>query len=214
MGQEESIIIKTIIIEVCSAIIVACVDDDYESDYIYVLQLECGKYYVGKTRDVARRFEDHQYGNGSVWTSKYRPICIEKEIKSTNRFDEDNYVKEYMMKHGIDNVRGGVYSTVILSREQRKLLEKEFLGASNLCFHCGDPNHYIQYCPDKFKTSNQEDSLTMNKGKRWTDLDDKALIDDFDEGICVKDLALAQSRSEGAIISRLNKLGKLVISDK
>ena len=57
-------------------------------DYIYVLQCNGGdgcightdtfKYYVGKTRDVEKRFDEHQSGistiKGAVWTTKYKPI--------------------------------------------------------------------------------------------------------------------------------------------
>jgi predicted GIY-YIG superfamily endonuclease len=185
-------------------------------EYIYILQLENGKYYVGKTRDIKKRFNEHQSGNGSAWTSKYKPICIEKEIRSTSQFDEDNYVKEYMMKYGIDNVRGGVYSSVILNFEQKRLLEKEFRGALNLCFQCGKSGHYIRCCPNKFVNivdSSQNNptvpiDIEPNSGKIWTKAEDAFLIKDFNGGTTITDLALTRGRSEYAILCRLNKLGQ------
>ena len=43
---------------------------------IYILQLEQGKYYVGKASDVLKRYKDHQNGTGAAWTSLYKPISI------------------------------------------------------------------------------------------------------------------------------------------
>jgi predicted GIY-YIG superfamily endonuclease len=38
---------------------------------VYVLQLEDGKYYVGKTADLPKRFKEHREGNGAAWTINY-----------------------------------------------------------------------------------------------------------------------------------------------
>lgn len=35
---------------------------------LYVLQLENGKYYVGKTNDITRRYNEHKEGKGCEWT--------------------------------------------------------------------------------------------------------------------------------------------------
>ncbi len=46
------------------------------STNIYVLQLKSGKYYVGQTNKVAKRFEEHKEGKGSAWTSTYKPVKV------------------------------------------------------------------------------------------------------------------------------------------
>ena len=56
---------------------------------IYILRLTDGKYYVGKTDNVEKRYQQHLSGNGSAWTSKYKPIAIEKTILGASTFDED-----------------------------------------------------------------------------------------------------------------------------
>lgn len=58
--------------------------------YIYVLRLECGKYYVGRTKDVWLRINEHFSGNGTIWTKMYAPLAIERVEVSYSRFDEDN----------------------------------------------------------------------------------------------------------------------------
>ena len=74
------------------------------STTIYILKLRDGKYYVGKSDNVQKRFEQHLEGKGSAWTKKYSPINIEKKIPNASPFEEDRYVKEYMSKYGVDNV--------------------------------------------------------------------------------------------------------------
>ena len=74
---------------------------------IYILKLQGGKYYIGKTSDPMKRYKEHLDGKGSAWTKKYAPIGVEKVIKNASPFDEDKYTKEYMAKYGIDKVRGG-----------------------------------------------------------------------------------------------------------
>ena len=53
-----------------------------------------------------------------------------------NLFHEDMLVKLYMKKFGISNVRGGTYSTLILTADQIKFLDTEITHSKNLCFHC------------------------------------------------------------------------------
>ena len=76
---------------------------------VYVLHLECGKYYIGKSDNVNNRYFQHLNGSGSAWTRKYKPISLEKIIENVSSFEEDKITKEYMSKYGIDNVRGGSY---------------------------------------------------------------------------------------------------------
>lgn len=113
---------------------------------IYILKLEDSKYYIGKSENVERRFQDHMNGNGSVWTRKYKPIEMERVIRSASSFDEDKFTKEYMSTYGIDNVRGGSYTTIELSDEQKEFLTREIWGAKDLCGRCGDAGHFIRYC--------------------------------------------------------------------
>ena len=94
---------------------------------IYVLELENNKYYVGKTHNVEKRFNEHLNGNGSEFTKIYKPMKIYKVYKVLSEFDEDNYTKKYMKIYGIDNVRGGSYCTKDLNKHQINLLNKELI---------------------------------------------------------------------------------------
>lgn len=113
---------------------------------IYVLQLEKGKYYVGKSENLQVRFQEHKQGTGSSWTRTYKPIRILKKIPIESNFEEDKVTKEYMAKYGIENVRGGSYVTKHLSEEDQSILQKEIWGATNKCTRCGRTGHFVANC--------------------------------------------------------------------
>ena len=93
--------------------------------YIYVLQLEKGKYYVGKTKNPYFRFENHFYSSGSEWVILYKPIRILELIADCDDYDEDKYTLIYMDKYGIDNVRGGSFTTIELDKFTKNQLKNE-----------------------------------------------------------------------------------------
>ena len=112
----------------------------------YVLRLSSGKYYVGKTDNMDRRWKEHLTGTGSAWTSKYPPIAIEKTIRNASPFEEDKVTKEYMNKYGIDNVRGGSYVTEKLDINQRYSINQEIRQATGCCTRCGESGHFVKSC--------------------------------------------------------------------
>ena len=86
--------------------------------YIYALALEDGFYYVGKTIDPDRRFNEHFNDNGAVWTKLHPPISvIEKESFLVSSPEEEerweNHQTIKMMKaKGWQKVRGGFWCNV------------------------------------------------------------------------------------------------------
>jgi len=113
---------------------------------IYILALKGGRYYIGKSDDVHKRFSDHLNGHGSEWTKLYKPVKIEKVIENASPFEEDKITKEYMCKYGIDKVRGGSYVRPELSSSDIKYLLKEIWSAKNLCTRCGRSTHFVKDC--------------------------------------------------------------------
>jgi len=60
----------------------------------------------------------------------YTPICIEDVIPIEHFLDWNHHVKRYMKNFGIDNVRGGDYSHMELSMEEKELIQNELMDKS------------------------------------------------------------------------------------
>jgi predicted GIY-YIG superfamily endonuclease len=83
--------------------------------YLYGLELEDGKYYVGVTsyKDALRRYQEHCDGKGAKWTKLHTPVQL-IEARSlgvcTHKMAieaENLMTRDYMEKYGMYNVRGG-----------------------------------------------------------------------------------------------------------
>lgn len=120
---------------------------------IYVLECQNSKYYVGKTtRSIKERSLEHLAGDGCYWTKQYPPVRLIKAYFECDTLDEDKVTKEYMMKYGIDNVRGGSYTSSQLFDYQLRALNNEFKTAKNACYYCGSLQHFVDKCPEKLAT--------------------------------------------------------------
>lgn len=111
---------------------------------IYVLKLENNKYYIGRTNNTERRYMEH-LNSDNKWLKTFKPIRILEEVILTSNHQEDNITKDYMSKYGIDNVRGGSYTTFELSEDIKIFLTKEINHCNNKCFKCGG-DHYANTC--------------------------------------------------------------------
>ncbi len=114
--------------------------------FIYVLELENKKYYVGKTTNPKFRLEQHFNSSGSQWTKKYKPIKILELISNCDVYDEDKFTRIYMDKYGINNVRGGSYVQIKLDKITIENLEKMNRGTTDKCFLCGEKDHFAKDC--------------------------------------------------------------------
>lgn len=120
---------------------------------IYVLSCSSNKFYIGKTSfdRLAERYNEHYNSKyGSSWTSKYPPVNIYDIYILKNDTDEDTYTKLYMFNYGIENVRGGSYTSIILPEYKLKILKDEFNTTKDLCFICGEYGHMSKSCHKKY----------------------------------------------------------------
>ena len=131
---------------------------------IYVLKLEEGFWYIGRTGNVERRLQQHKSGNASAWTRLHKPLRLEVVMEDMDMFDEDKYTKLYMAKYGIDKVRGGSYVTAVLNKHQIFLLQREIWGAQDVCFVCGGA-HFVRYC--KIRESDSDSESVGCCGRVW-----------------------------------------------
>jgi putative DNA primase/helicase len=115
---------------------------------IYGLSLIEGKYYIGKTEDLDRRFHEHTEGTATIWTKIYPPISKPIVLKyEADIFDENLFFKKYVLQYGLENVRGDIYCQIILSPQDIKHLNKELDSANNSCYSCHQLGHFVSRCP-------------------------------------------------------------------
>ena len=119
---------------------------------LYILQLEDDKWYVGKTDDIHKRFEQHKSGKGSQWTKMYKPIKIERTQPITSIHDETTTTLDLIKKYGVENVRGGAYCQLELSDEIQRSIKHQLNSNTDKCYKCGNPGHFSNKCSKKEET--------------------------------------------------------------
>jgi len=124
------------------------VDESGEEEWIYVLKLEDDCIYVGKTKHPSNRLEHHRNRNGSAWTRLHPPIDFlvpprKLENSSEGGLEEDKETKKWMMKKGIQFVRGGAYSQCVLPPAAVFFLQREQWHNAGACNRCGRKGHWL-----------------------------------------------------------------------
>ncbi len=107
--------------------------------YIFVLGLEQEKYYVSITDMITFGIDNFDHEQ-TVWTRIYKPIKMIEFLSGNQLQDIDDVVLRYMSRYGTENVRGGKFSELNLSKQDVELgLEK----IKNVW--------YCLYCEEEFK---------------------------------------------------------------
>ena len=77
----------------------------FGTQYVYVWELEQGKYYIGWSENLSRRLDEHLSEEGALWTKKYKPVAIIEILRGDKEVEKQKTL-EYIKLKGFDNVRG------------------------------------------------------------------------------------------------------------
>ena len=135
--------------------------------YIYILKCENDKYYVGKTINLQQRIQDHFDFFACAWTKLHKILHVDYVYQNCDPFDEDKYTIKYMSIFGIDNVRGGSYSSISLTREDKNAIEKQIAGAMDMCFYCKKVGHFSKDCEDAARLKLGLDEISYKMFFDW-----------------------------------------------
>jgi len=127
--------------------------------YVYILQLEEKRFYVGTTYNPQFNMLRHFNAAGTPWTSKYAPIKIIEFIPECDKYDEDKYVRKYMTKYGIDRVRGGSFCDEVLPDAMRCMMKDMIHASETACNKCGQPGHLMKNCVTKMYDTELPDNI-------------------------------------------------------
>ena len=134
-------------------------NDINKETFIYKLDLEDGKIYIGKTGNVQKRMKQHFSGDGARVTKKFKPIKC-KVLDSCPGFlaneIEQLYTNRYIVEYGYNNVRGGKYTnSTSLHRTKINEETRKYMESDTKIIHF-DENYVPQ---DQVETKNEEEWL-------------------------------------------------------
>ena len=134
-------------------------NDINKETFIYKLDLEDGKIYIGKTGNVQKRMKQHFSGDGARVTKKFKPIKC-KVLDSCPGFlaneIEQLYTNKYIVEYGYNNVRGGKYTnSTSLHRTKINEETRKYMESNTKIIHF-DENYVPQ---DQVETKNEEEWL-------------------------------------------------------
>jgi hypothetical protein len=121
-----------------------------DSTKVYVLQLEGGLIYVGQSKNVPRRIQQHLNGQGAVFTKRHKPTGVVLprlgNVEGAGDSGERQEVLLQMRKHGMHLVRGWKYCNDKLSKPDVLDIQSNWIEMFNLCRRCMHPGHMASFC--------------------------------------------------------------------
>ena len=117
---------------------------------VYVLQTRNGLFYVGKSNNINARIQEHRSGLGAACLDGSSFQVVTHLLTSGNTADleswERNETLQRMMVHGIENVRGWMFTSKNLSDKDRENAFTQICEKFELCRRCGRNSHFADRC--------------------------------------------------------------------
>jgi predicted GIY-YIG superfamily endonuclease len=170
---------------------------------IYVLQLEHGCFYVGQSKEFARRLERHFAGKGCAWTKLHRPIRLlstrPAETEDWKRAEqiENQLTLSLMREHGWQRVRGGYWSATSEDATRSSLRHHGAIDALAMSrplapVECAPP---VVTLPTAERRRLILERGTTQRRRKWSEDEDLVLAREFHFGVPLDQIAHVHGRS-------------------
>ena len=123
---------------------------------VYVLELNGGGFYVGKSDDIDTRIKQHMSGTfSSSWCHLQGGV---KRVVPTlwppqeclSSWEQNETIAQ-MLTHGFEKVRGFEWTKCVLNRSDCNTIKTMVFGHNDLCRRCGGKGHFQAQCGNRPK---------------------------------------------------------------
>lgn len=113
----------------------------FNNEGVYVLHLPGDKYYIGKSKNIKQRLEEHAAVTKIV---QRLPPCTPylHDWESWERAETLHWMKE----KGVEKVRGWMYVRKWLTSEEKEHAKAQIFEKYDLCRLCGSDRHFAKHC--------------------------------------------------------------------
>lgn len=122
-------------------------------EHLYILELTCGKFLVGKSKDVEHTYAYYACGFGPQWIRVYNPVRIIETRPLAGPDDVRNTTLGLMKKHGIDAVRPYDCDGMKFEDDEERLIRFQLFAPADSCMRCHATGHKYTECTQPINTS-------------------------------------------------------------
>ena len=178
---------------------------------IYILQLEDGKYYVGKTDHTIQRFNQHNDGKGAKWTKKYPMIDLYDFHRNMADSDENRITMQMIRQFGAENVRGGSWTKVHMTQAELRSLDarakkgrySRAMPKRRFCNRCGRSSHTDRSCYARYHANGK----SLERKKSVSKQDYSVFVSEFKER---REEAVKEQHADATTVKKeMEMLGKI-----
>lgn len=120
---------------------------------IYVLALTCGKFLVGKSKNVDHTYAYYDAGFGPKWIQTYYPLRIAEKRPMAGPDDVLKTTLRLMKAHGIDSVRPYDCGEMRLEDDVERTIRFQLHAPPDACIKCHATGHSHKDCVHPENTS-------------------------------------------------------------
>ena len=122
-------------------------------EHLYILELTCGKFLVGKSKDVEHTYAYYACGFGPQWIRVYNPVRIIETRPLAGPEDVRKTTLGLMKKHGIDAVRPYDCDGMKFEDDEERLIRFQLFAPADSCMRCHATGHKYTECTQPINTS-------------------------------------------------------------